>query len=253
MKKTNFHFAQNKNLSFAKLLPNMVTLTAICFGLTSIRYALDHKWQISVSLIIIAGILDVIDGRLARLLKTTTRFGAQLDSLADFVDFGVAPAIVIYLWKLQKFEIKGLGWALVLFYIICCVVRLARFNVEEEQKNGNHSYTNSKYFSGVPSPMSAYVIIIPLMLEINPLYSIETNKWLEAALMIATSLLMVSRIPTFSTKNISIQPANINLFFACFAIALALISIQPWVMLPIIGFLYILSIPYTYYKHYKNQ
>ena len=240
----------SKNFTISRLLPNMVTITAICFGLTSIRYALDNKLEIAVGLVVIAGLLDMADGRIARYLKATSNFGAQLDSLADFIDFGVAPAIIIYIWKLKEVPIHGLGWALVLFFSVCCVIRLARFNVDSQNETLTDFY--KVYFVGVPAPMGAYIIGIPMMIEFNPYFDFHFSYYIVGFFTLMAGLLMVSRLPTIAAKQLSVKSHNINFAFAVFAIIIALLIMEPWFILPLIGILYLLSIPVTWYI-YKNK
>jgi CDP-diacylglycerol--serine O-phosphatidyltransferase len=250
----NYHKTQDglkRDFTLSRLFPNMVTIAAICFGLTSIRYALDNKLEISIALIVVAGLLDVIDGRLARFLKATSNFGAQLDSLADFVNFGVAPAIITYIWRLKEIPIKGLGWSIVLFFAICSVIRLARFNVDVQDSSLNDFYRN--YFVGVPSPMGAYIIGIPMMLEFNRYYSIQFNYYIIGAIVVMSGLLMVSRLPTIAIKKFAFKPQNINYILVVFVSLIGLLIIEPWLTLSFIGFIYITSIPITSYIHFKKQ
>jgi len=240
-----------RDFTISRLIPNMVTILAICFGLTSIRYAIDFKLDIAVMLVVIAGLLDMADGRIARFLKVTSNFGAQLDSLADFINFGVAPAIVIYIWKLREIPIQGLGWSLVLFFSICCVVRLARFNADLD--DDAQVEFNKTYFKGVPAPMGAYIAGIPMMIELNPYIDIKFSSVIAALFVTLAALLMVSRLPTIAAKKYSIKPRNINIVFAIFAIIVALLLMEPWFMLPFIGILYLFSIPFTYYYYKKSR
>lgn len=242
-----------QSLSFTKLFPNIITITAICFGLSSIRYALDQKWEIAVLLIIIAGFLDVVDGRLARYLKATSNFGAYLDSLADFVDFGVAPAIVMYLWNLNNIETKGIGWAVVLFFTICMSIRLARFNsdLDEESKP---SYFEM-FFTGVPAPAGAYLAIIPMMLSFRFDIDFSNHLYKISIYMLFIALLLVSKIPTFSIKKIVISREYVPLFFVTIGLIIVMILIEPWITLPIIGLAYLGAIPFSFlvHKKYKNN
>lgn len=240
-----------RNFTISRLIPNMVTIVAICFGLTSIRYAVDNKLEISVGLVVIAGLLDMLDGRIARFLKASSHFGAQLDSLADFINFGVAPAIILYVWKLKEIPIQGLGWSLVLFYSICCVMRLARFNTDlaDEVK----TEFSKMYFTGVPSPMGAYIAGIPMMVGFNSYLTIKPGYVVAAFFVILASVLMVSKVPTIAAKKYSINPKNINIIMLVFAIIIALVLMEPWFTLPLIGLIYLLSIPFVYFKLKKES
>lgn len=235
-------------LSLAKLFPNIITITAICFGLSSIRYALDQKWEIAVILIIIAGVLDLADGRLARFLNATSNFGAYLDSLADFINFGVAPAIVIYLWKLGGIVTKGIGWALVLFFAVCMAIRLARFNSDlDDDKEG----WSEMFFKGVPAPIGAYLALMPMMVSFR--FEIDFSQYLPflSIYIVIIALLLVSTVPTFSTKKIVISREYLSLFFSVFALILTVLIIEPWLVLPILGVVYLIIIPFSYLKFNK--
>lgn len=226
--------------SFSKLFPNMVTIAAICFGLSSIRYALDAKWEISVFLIMIAGFLDVVDGRLARYLKATSNFGAYLDSLADFINFGVAPAIVLYLWNLKYISFKGVGWALVLFYVICAAIRLARFNSDLD--DDTQQDWQSEYFKGVPAPMGAILLLTPMMISFQFAFPISYLEEILAFYLIIIGALLVSTIPTFSTKKLTISKEYLSLFYVVVGIIIALLIIEPWLLLSTLSFIYLLCI-----------
>src|ERR1700733_1417917 len=154
-------------LSVSRLVPNVLTLLALCAGMTAVRFALNGNFQAAVYAIIVAGILDGLDGRVARLLKSTTRFGAELDSLSDFVCFGVAPATVLYLWTMSA--LHSLGWAIVLFYAVCCALRLARFNTQVSTEPAPHM---AGFFTGVPAPGGAGLVIMPLFA------SFEWGDWI---------------------------------------------------------------------------
>lgn len=235
-------------LPISRLFPNIITIIAICFGFTSIRYALSGHWDIAINFIIIAGFLDVVDGRLARLLKATSNFGAQLDSLADFVNFGIAPALVTYIWILDKIEIKGLGWAIALSYVVCTTIRLARFNsdlVDETRpdwKNG--------FFIGIPSPAGAYLSIIPIMLSFETNIMDYVSPLTTGIYIVIIGIMMASRIPTFSTKRLIIRKENISLVLVLVGLVVGAIIIKPWEILSVLGILYLCSIPFSirYYR-----
>ncbi len=233
--------AHERKLSLSKLFPNIITLTSICCGLSSIRYALSDKWEIAVSLIIIAGFLDLVDGRLARFLKATSSFGAYLDSLADFINFGVAPGIVIYLWNMSNDSETGLGWACVLLFAVCMSIRLARFNNEPLDEKQNEWKAN--FFQGIPAPAGAYLLLTPMMLHFSFNFEIDHLNYILSAYSIFLSLMLVSTIPTFSTKKIVITKDYVPLFFVIVGFTVAIIIIQPWIALPILATIYLLSIP----------
>lgn len=232
-----------------KLIPSFVTIFALCLGISAVRYALDEKWTIAAGLIIFAGFMDGIDGRLARMLNSTSGFGAQLDSLADLVSFGVAPAIVTYLWILHEIPYKGVGWAVVLFFIICAAVRLARFNSKLEDTIEKEKL--KKYFTGVPMPSAGALLILPLTLTFE-LVDIKFSYWFIAVYQVAIGLLMISKVPTFSFKNLVVRREYISLLFIAVACVISAIVIEPWIFLPIIALIYIAMIPISVASYYRN-
>ena len=183
------------------LLPNILTLAGVCLGISSIKFSIDGNYTLAVTLILLAAILDALDGRIARLIKGTSEFGKELDSLTDFVSFGIAPVFILYFWELSSYG--KLGWAITLIYSVCCVIRLARFNLTkiaetEEWKNN--------FFEGVPSPAGGILILMPLIYELTN-FNIGLNiKELTPYLTILIAILLVSKIPTFALKKISISP-----------------------------------------------
>lgn len=238
-------------IPLAKLFPSVVTVMAICFGMSAIGYAIKQEWQISVAYIIISGFLDIVDGRLARFLKATSNFGAQLDSLADFVNFGIAPSLVLYLWCLNQIGIKGLGWAFVLFYSICSAVRLARFNSDLIDEKAKKSF-NDAFFKGVPAPAGAYLAMLPMMLSFN----FEVLSYLKplyiGIYLLIIGLFMASRIPTFATKKIVISKDKIPLVLVFAGFFIGSIFLAPWISLPLYGIIYLVSIPLSLIA-YKRQ
>ncbi len=236
-------------LPVSRLFPNIVTIIAICFGFTSVRYALGGQWDTSINFIVIAGFLDMVDGRLARFLKATSNFGAQLDSLADFINFGIAPALVMYLWILEKIEIKGLGWAIALSYVICTTIRLARFNSDLADEN-RPDWKNG-FFSGIPSPAGAYLSIMPIMLSFETEIINYIPPIVIGVYIIIMGIMMASRIPTFSTKRLVIKKENTSLILVLVGLIVGAIIIKPWAILPVLGLLYLCSIPFSI-KYYRK-
>jgi len=233
-----------------RLMPNFITILSLCLGITSVRYAMDEKWVWAVTLILTAGFMDGLDGRLARLLNASSNFGAQLDSLADIVNFGVAPALVIYMWSLQHIPVKGVGWSLVLFYLCCSALRLARFNSALDDP---HEKARSlKYFTGMPMPSAACSLLLPLVLTFEVLEGVEISYYFMVPYMAIVGLLMVSRIPLFSFKNIRIPTKYVLFFLVGTAALIAATILQPWVILPIIGLLYLLTIPFSSYLSWQE-
>ncbi len=234
---------QSITVSIQKLFPSIITILALCLGVTSIRYALDEKFNIAVALIGIAAFLDAIDGRIARFFNTTSEFGAQLDSLADLSNFGIAPSVIIYLWSLHSIPYKGIGWAIVLFYIICSTIRLARFNTS--QISQNKIKKSSNYFSGLPMPGAAAVLLTPMMFSFKLFedFSFISSYFFIAPFMLVISILMISKIPVYSAKKFNIHREKINLLLVAIAFIFLGIMLEPWIFLPILIALYILFIP----------
>lgn len=228
-----------KTIRLYKLLPNFITLIGLCLGISAVRYAMDAKFTIAASLIIIAAMMDGIDGRLARFLKCSSDFGAQLDSLADVVSFGVAPAVVNYMWSLHHIEYHGVGWAIVLFYIACATLRLARFNVQAEDEEGEKS---ASFFVGVPITASAVLSITPMISSFQ-LYTWHINPWIVGLNMLCIGLLMISTIQTFSCKDLEIKRQYVPILLVLSSFLIAFIMFQPWIAIPFLALLYILSIP----------
>ena len=220
------------------LLPNILTLGGVCLGISSIKFSIDGNFNLAVTLILFAAILDALDGRIARLIKGTSEFGKELDSLTDFVSFGIAPVFVLYFWDLNKYG--KLGWAITLVYSVCCVLRLARFNltkVEETQKWKNN------FFEGIPSPAGGLLILMPLIYELTNLNFGYDVKNLTPYLTVIVALLLVSKVPTLALKKISISPKTT--VFLLLAIGIIFIALLFYTLesLLVFGAVYLLSIP----------
>ena len=232
--------AKTRHIPLYKLMPNIVTILGLCLGITSIRYALDEKWTIAVSLIVIAAILDGIDGRLARLLNSTSKFGAELDSLVDVINFGVAPALINYLWLLHQIPYKGVGWAIVLIYVACSTIRLARFNSKLEDLEAMK--TSQIFFTGVPIPAASVLSLCPLIITFE-IYPFKICYWLVAVYLPIIGLLMVSQLPTYSFKTVNIPRQYISFFFVGTALVIAATLLEPWWILPLLGLVYFCTMP----------
>jgi len=234
-------------LPLSRLFPNMLTIAGLCCGLSSIRFAMDAKFEIAVTLICIAALIDGMDGRVARLLNATSNFGANLDSLSDLICFGVSPVIVTYMWKMHL--IKKFGWAAVLFFVVCCALRLARFNtaLNDEEKES----WQEKFFTGIPSPAGAMIALLPLVSSFYLGDSIFTGSIFCIFWIIAVGLLMASRIPTFAVKRIIIRHEWVlSIMLAC-GLAIVILIIEPWIMFTFIGLGYLATIPVSF-KHYRR-
>ena len=229
------------------LLPNILTLGGVCLGISSIKFSIDGNYSLAVTLILFAAILDALDGRIARLIKGTSEFGKELDSLTDFVSFGIAPVFVLYFWDLNKYG--KLGWAITLVYSVCCVLRLARFNLtklEESQEWKNN------FFEGIPSPAGGLLILMPLIYDLTKLNFGVDVKNLTPYLTVIVAILLVSKIPTLALKKISISPkATVFLLLSIGVIFIALLFYTLETLL-VFGVVYILSIPISIFI-YNNQ
>jgi CDP-diacylglycerol---serine O-phosphatidyltransferase len=232
------HVKPIRGLSFNKMIPNILTLLALCSGMTAIRFGLEEHYRQAVIAILVAGVFDGIDGRIARLLKGTSEFGAELDSLSDFVSFGVAPALVMYLWSVQS--LSSLGWMVALLFTICCGLRLARFNTQIGADLPPYAYN---FFTGVPAPAAAGLAIIPMLLNFEFGWSGFRSGWFGAVVLAAVGALMVSRVPTFSMKRFHLPREWVLPVFLIIGGLAALATTEPWATLLIIGIIYIGSFP----------
>lgn len=232
-----------RDIPLRTIFPNLLTLLAICSGLTSIRFAIEGRIELAVAAIILAGILDGIDGRVARFLKSTTRFGAEMDSLADFVNFGVAPAMLLYFTLLT--EVRSIGWIAALIYASCACLRLARFNVMLD--NPDAPEWQSRFFTGVPAPAGAVVALLPVYLMLIGVEKTEGFAWFATGFTLLGGFFMVSNIPSFSGKNVTtkIRP-DLVLPVMIFAVLMAgLLFTYPWIILTLIALLYLSSLPFS--------
>ena len=229
-----------QELSVNRLVPNVLTMLALCAGMTAIRFALNGNFPAAVYAIVVAGILDGLDGRVARLLKATSSFGAELDSLSDFISFGVAPAVVLYLWTMSA--LHSVGWAIVLFYAVCCALRLARFNT---QLNAEPAPQMAGFFTGVPAPAGAGLVLIPIVMSFEWGAWIVRSPYLNALWIAGSAALMISTIPTFSLKKFSIPQRFVVPTLVGIGLLAAFATTAPWPTLTLIGLLYLGSIPLT--------
>ena len=229
------------------LLPNILTLGGVCLGISSIKFSIDGNFNLAVTLILLAAILDALDGRVARLIKGTSEFGKELDSLTDFVSFGIAPVLILYFWELNNYG--KLGWAIALIYSVCCVLRLARFNLT---KIDNQQEWKNNFFEGVPSPAGGLLILMPLVYELTDLKLNFDFKILTPYLTILIALFLVSKLPTLSLKKISISSkTTVFLLLAAGIIFIALLF-YTFETLLIFGLIYFISIPLSIFI-YRNQ
>ena len=237
-----------RGFSVNRLIPNVLTIAALCSGLTAIRFALHEQFPLAVIAIIVAAIFDALDGRVARRLGVTSRFGAELDSLSDFLCFGVAPALVLYLASLK--DGGALRWVATLMFPICSALRLARFNTGLLADTPPPAWTGS-YFTGVPAPAGALLALIPLMV------SFEEVAWPRHALVVGATLvavggLMVSRLPTFSFKKGRVPRHLVLPSLLGAALVMGVIVSAPWIGLSLLGLVYLSLIPFSWFAYQRQ-
>lgn len=243
-----------KPIPVRMLLPNLITLLALCAGLTAIRVAVEGNLQWALAAIVFAALLDGVDGRLARMLKGTSRFGAELDSLADFVNFGVAPGLILYFWGLH--ELKSAGWIVAMVFAICAGLRLARFNVMIDDPDRPAWAGN--FFTGIPAPAGAITVLLPIYLSF---LGVEVNLltvWLTFVYTLIIGLLMVSRLPVFSGKRVGkrVSPEMVLPVFVLAVSFFALLVAYPWPVLTIGTVAYLVFLPvgvWSYREHRRKD
>ena len=241
-------------IALHRLIPNMLTLLALCAGMTAVRFALDDRFEWAAVAVIVAAVLDGLDGTIARLLKATSPFGAQLDSLSDFVSFGVAPAVLLYLWTMH--DLHSMGWVLVLLFGVCCALRLARFNTQIGVERPPYAHN---FFTGVPAPAAAGLVLMPMFFSFEFGGSFFRSPYLCGTALAGVAALMVSRVPTYSIKPhvllwIALRiPGGRGplLLLAGLAALVAFFTTEPWATLLVIFGGYLASIPYSIY-HYRR-
>ncbi|MEQ8195176.1 MAG: CDP-diacylglycerol--serine O-phosphatidyltransferase [Rhodospirillales bacterium] len=230
-----------KGLPFNRMIPNILTLLALCSGLTSIRFGLQEQWQLAIVALVAAAIFDGLDGRVARILKGTSKFGAELDSLSDFISFGVAPAILLYLWTMNDWG--RFGWLLVLIFSVCCALRLARFNTNLDEPDSPPFAVN--FFTGVPAPAAAGLVVVPMVLSFQFGDAFVREPVFVTVFLIAVSALMVSRLPTLAMKKFKVEHRWVLPLMLFIGLYAASLLSAPWATLSATAILYIASIPYS--------
>jgi len=242
----NFKIVSGKKTRM--ILPNALTLIGVCIGLSSIKFALDSKFELSIIAIIFAALFDALDGRVARLIKGTSLVGKELDSLADVISFGVAPAFIMYFWLLNS--LGKFGWLLCLIYVVCVALRLARFNVNSNEETS----WKDNFFEGIPSPAGGIIVLMPLIFNLSELDIININYRIVVPIFFITiSFLLISKIPTYSFKKIVI-PRRMTIF-VLFGIVLffGLLLIYTFKVLVFGGLAYVILIPISYFYYQKNK
>ena len=244
--KNNLKIVSEKKNNARVILPNMLTLIGVCIGLTSIRFALDEKYEFAIIAIIFAALIDGLDGRIARLIKGTSKVGKELDSLTDMISFGVAPAFIMYFWKLNT--LGRFGWLLCLVYVICVALRLARFNVN----TGQAPSWRDNFFEGVPSPAGGILVLTPLIFSMTSFDLLKINYDIIVPIFfIITSLLLISKFPSYSFKKIVIQRKTT--IFLLFGIVLffGLLLIYPFNVIYITAIIYLGMLPISFFHYHK--
>ena len=244
--KNNFKIVSNKKTRM--ILPNAITLIGVCIGLTSIKFAIDGKFTIAIIGILFAGLMDALDGRIARLIKGTSKMGKELDSLGDVISFGVAPALIMYFWNLQYLD--KLGWFICLIYVVCVALRLARFNVGSEEEPS----WKDNFFEGMPSPAGGIIVLMPLILSFSGLekflFKINYDILVPISFIIV-SILLISTIPTYSFKKIVIPRTMTKFLLFGIVLFFAALLVYTFKILAVSSFLYLCLIPISY-LHYNK-
>ena len=243
--KKNFKIVPEKR-NARVILPNMLTLIGVCIGLTSIRFALDGRYEFAIIAIIIAAVIDGLDGRIARLIKGTSKVGKELDSLTDMISFGVAPAFIMYFWKLN--ELGRFGWLVCLIYVICVALRLARFNVN----TGGEPSWRDNFFEGVPSPAGGILVLTPLIFSMSSIEVFKVDYTIIVPIFfIVTSFLLISKFPSYSFKKIVIQ-RKVTIFLL-FGIVLffGLLLIYPFNVISVSALIYLSMLPISFFHYQK--
>lgn len=226
----------------------------MCVGLTSIRFSLGALWELALAAITISAIIDGIDGRIARMLESSSRFGAELDSLADMVSFGIAPAFMLYLWELHN--VKVFGWGITMIFVVCMAVRLARFNVKSASTEDKGRAL--KFFDGIPAPASGILAVLPVIVTFGCegctiITPIVINHYFLVVYLLVISVLTVSRIPTFSLKNVSVPQYLESILMFFFAVTAVAFILKPWITIPILSLCYVLSIPVSFFLYSRQE
>jgi CDP-diacylglycerol--serine O-phosphatidyltransferase len=244
--KSNFKIVSDKKARM--ILPNAITLIGVCIGLSSIKFALDEKFELAVIAILFASLMDALDGRIARLIKGTSKMGKELDSLADVISFGVAPAFIMYFWNLQYLE--KFGWFVCLIYVVCVALRLARFNVNS---NENPSWKDD-FFEGMPAPAGGIIVLMPLILNFSgfeEFFSKINYNLTVPIFFIVVSVLLISKIPTYSFKKIVIPRAMTKFLLFGIVLFFGALLVYTFKILALSLLIYLCLIPISY-LHYKR-
>lgn len=234
-----------RDQSFNRLIPNMLTLLGLCAGMTAIRLGLLGRWELAVAAIAVAAVLDALDGRIARLLDTSSKFGAELDSLSDVIGFGVVPGLLLYIWTMH--DAGGIGWAITLLFAVSCSLRLARFNTKLD--NTDLPAWTGRFFVGVPAPAGAGLVVTPMMAQ----FEFGPGWWdtppFVGFVMVAVAGLMVSRIPTFSFKRLKVPPKSVLPTMLAVGLLIAFVISTPWITFLGLAAAYLATMPISVLSH----
>ena len=246
MQETNKKFKLVSNKKTRTILPNMFTLVGVCIGLTSIKFAFDERFGLAIICIIVAGLIDGLDGRIARLIKGTSQVGKELDSLTDVISFGVAPAFIMYFWQLNT--LGRVGWLICLVYVICVALRLARFNVNSETQPS----WKDNFFEGVPSPAGGILVLMPLIYSKSEIQFLNVDfTYFTPILFVLISTLLISKLPTYSFKKIAV-PRRLTIFLLSGVVLFfGLLLIYTYNVIVIFSLLYLALIPLSIF-HFQN-
>lgn len=238
---------KNTDLTLKRFIPNIITLSALCVGLTSIKFALSSQLNFAVLCLLFSALLDGTDGRVARYMGVTSHFGAELDSLADFVNFGVSPALIAYIVSLQN--ISEIGWGISLFFIVCSGMRLARFNTTKFYPKREEYEWENDYSTGVPAPAGAIIAMFPILLSLAFQDNSLLNPISIGVSFFIAGTLMVSRIKTFVFKNVKIKNSSVSLWILMLGSLIILLMTKVWLTMSLLTLIYIISIPFSHKKY----
>jgi len=242
--KKNFKLVSDKKTRV--ILPNTLTLIGVCIGLSSIKFALDLKYELAIIAVVFAALIDGLDGRIARLIKGTSKVGKELDSLTDVISFGVAPAFIMYFWSLNN--LGKFGWLLCLIYVVCVALRLARFNVSSNEEPS----WKDNFFIGVPSPAGGILVLMPLIYSLSEFEMFNINFELIVPIFFAiTSFLLISKIPTYSLKKIIVPRAMTIFLLFSIVLFFGLLLVYTFKMMILFGLIYLCFIPISF-MHYQK-
>ena len=242
--KKNFKLVSDKKTRV--ILPNTLTLIGVCIGLSSIKFALDLKYELAIIAVVFAALIDGLDGRIARLIKGTSKVGKELDSLTDIISFGVAPAFIMYFWSLNN--LGKFGWLLCLIYVVCVALRLARFNVSSNEE----SSWKDNFFEGVPSPAGGILVLMPLIYSLSEFEMFNINfELIVPIFFIITSFFLISKIPTYSLKKIIVPRAMTIFLLFSIVLFFGLLLVYTFKMMILFGLIYLCFIPISF-MHYQK-